>query len=166
MPHIFKETRGPGEPGVINMDYIGKPIEFILNPIGVDPGPDYRIAILETDYDHPLVWTEQIMSVVPIVRCRDADQAIERAVAAEQGCRHTLVMHSKHLDNLAKMAARADVCEFVKNGPSTAGIGVHGEGYQSMHIVTGGEGHARPRNYTLIRRCILNDEMRYRYGAT
>ena len=79
---------------------------------------------------------------------------MDRAVAAEQGYRHTLVIHSKSIDNLAYMAARADVCEFVKNGPSTAGIGVHGEGFQSMHIVTGGEGHARPRNYTLIRRCI------------
>ena len=165
MPHIFKEIKEPGTPGVINMDYIGKPIEFILNSIGVDPGPDSRIVILETEYEHPLVWTEQIMSVLPIVRCRDADQAIERAAAAEQGNRHTLVIHSKNVDNLAKMASLADVCEFVKNGPSTAGIGVHGEGFQSMHIVTGGEGHARPRHYTLIRRCILNDEFRYRYGA-
>ncbi|MCB2185574.1 MAG: aldehyde dehydrogenase [Deltaproteobacteria bacterium] len=165
LPHIFKEIKEPGTASVINMDYIGKPISFILNAIGVDPGPEARIAILETDNLHPLVWTEQIMSVVPIVRCRNADEAIDRAVAAEQGFRHTLVMHSKNVDNLAKMASKADVCEFVKNGPSTAGIGVHGEGYQSMHIVTGGEGHARPRNYTLIRRCILTDEFRYRYGA-
>jgi len=165
LPHIFNEIKEPGTPSVINMDYIGKPVAFILNSIGVDPGPESRIAILETDHMHPLVWTEQIMNVVPIVRCRGVDQAIDWAVASERGCRHTMVMHSKNVDNLAKMAARADVCEFVKNGPCTAGVGVHGEGFHSMHIVTGGEGHARPRNYTLIRRCILNEEFRYRYGA-
>lgn len=164
LEHIFKEINEPGTPGVINMDYIGRPIKVILGTIGVDPG-QAMTAILEAGFDHPLVWTEQIMPVVPIIRCRDAKEAIDRAVAAEQGFRHTLIIHSKNLDNLAYMAGRADVCEFIKNGPSTAGIGVHGEGYQSMHIATGGEGHSRPRNYSLIRRCVLNDEFRYRYGA-
>ena len=163
--HIFKEIKEPGTPGVINMDLIGRPIKTILGTIGVDPGPEAMTAILETGFDHPLVWTEQIMPVVPIIRCKGAREAIDRAVAAEQGFRHTMIIHSKNIDNLAYMAARADVCEFIKNGPSTAGIGVHGEGYMSMHIATGGEGHSRPRHYTLIRRCVLNDEFRYRFGA-
>ena len=165
LEHIFLEIGEPGTPGKINMQLIGKPIGKILGTIGVDPGPDARLAILETDHLHPLVWTEQIMAVVPIVRCKDAAQAIDRAIAAEQGFRHTIVMHSNSVDNLAAMSSRADVCELVKNGPSTAGIGVDGEGYKSMHVVTGGEGHSRPRHYTLIRRCILNNDFRYRFGA-
>lgn len=164
LEHIFKQINEPGTPGEINMELIGKPIKHILGTIGVDPGENMT-AILEAGFEHPLVWTEQIMPVVPIVRCQDATQAIDRAVAAEQNFRHTLIIHSKSIDNLAYMAARADVCEFIKNGPSTAGIGVHGEGYKSMHIATGGEGHSRPRNFTLIRRCVLNDEFRYRFGA-
>lgn len=165
LEHIFVELGEPGTPGVINTKLIGKPISTILGTIGVDPGPDARMAILETDHLHPLVWTEQIMAVVPIVRCADVDEAIDRAIAAEQGFRHTIVMHSKNVDNLAQMSSKADVCELVKNGPSTAGIGIDGEGYKSMHVVTGGEGHSRPRHYTLIRRCILNDDFRYRFGS-
>ena len=30
LKHIFKEIKGPGEPGVINMDYIGKTPSIIL----------------------------------------------------------------------------------------------------------------------------------------
>jgi propionaldehyde dehydrogenase len=84
LKHIFKEIKGPGEPGVINMDYIGKTPEFILKAIGLEAGPEIKIVILETDKNHPLVWTEQIMPVLPVVRCPDVDTAIEWALAAEQ----------------------------------------------------------------------------------
>ena len=85
LKHIFKEIKGPGEPGVINMDYIGKTPSIILQSIGLNVGPEAQIAILETDAYHPLVWTEQIMPVLPFVRCANADEAIEKAIAAEQG---------------------------------------------------------------------------------
>ncbi|MBW2467926.1 MAG: aldehyde dehydrogenase, partial [Deltaproteobacteria bacterium] len=69
LKHIFKEVKGPGEPGVINMDYIGKPPSFILQSIGLKVSPETQIVILETDAYHPLVWTEQIMPVLPFIRC-------------------------------------------------------------------------------------------------
>jgi aldehyde dehydrogenase len=162
---IFKEVKGPGEPGVINMDFIGKPPSFILRAIGLEVGPEAKIVILETDKDHPLVWTEQIMPVLPLVRCKDADEAIRLGVAAEQGLGHTIVMHSTDLNNLSKMASRADACAFVKNGSSLAGVGVRGEGYTSFHIATDGEGHTRPRMFTRIRRCAISNDFRLRYGA-
>jgi acyl-CoA reductase-like NAD-dependent aldehyde dehydrogenase len=64
LKHIFKEIKGPAEPGVINMDYIGKTPTFILKSIGLEVGEDAQIVILETDQNHPLVWTEQIMPVL------------------------------------------------------------------------------------------------------
>ena len=163
---IFKEIKGPAEPGVINMDFIGKPPSFILRAIGLEVGPEARIVVLETDKDHPLVWTEQIMPVLPIVRCKDADEAIRLGVAAEQGLGHTIVMHSTDLNNLSRMARRADACAFVKNGSSLAGVGVTGEGYTSFHIATDGEGHTRPRMFTRIRRCVIANDFRLRFGAS
>jgi propionaldehyde dehydrogenase len=164
--HIFKEIKEPGKPSVINMDYIGKTPQFILKSIGLEVGPEVQIAILETDHNHPLVWTEQIMPVLPVVRCRDVDQAISYALAAEQNFGHTMAIHSSNLTNIGKMASKASCASFVKNGAcGLGGVGVTGEGYVSFHIATNGEGHTRPRTFTRIRRCVMADDLRYRYGT-
>jgi acyl-CoA reductase-like NAD-dependent aldehyde dehydrogenase len=166
LKHIFKELKGPGEPGVINMDYIGKSPSFILKSIGLDVAPEVQIIILEADADHPLVWTEQIMPVLPLVRCRDADEAMEHAIAAEQGNGHTMAIHSNNMQAIKKMAGRAKCAAFVKNGScGLASVGVAAEGYTSFHIATNGEGQTRPRMFTLIRRCVLADDFRYRFGG-
>ncbi|UCH20289.1 MAG: aldehyde dehydrogenase [Deltaproteobacteria bacterium] len=166
LKHIFKEIKGPGKPGVINMDYIGKTPQFILNSIGLDVGSETQIVILETDKDHPLVWTEQIMPVLPVVRCPNVDQAIEWALAAEQDNGHTMAIHSNSLANIRKMASRARCASFIKNGAcGLGGVGVTGEGFVSFHIATNGAGHTRPQMFTQIRRCVMTDDLRYRYGA-
>jgi propionaldehyde dehydrogenase len=166
LKHIFKEVEEPGKPGVINMEYIGKTPQFILKTIGVEVGPEVQIVILETSNDHPLVWTEQIMPVLPLVRCRDVDQAIEWALAAEQNFGHTMAIHSNNLTNIQKMAGRASCASFVKNGAcGLGGVGITGEGYVSFHIATNGEGHTRPKSFTRIRRCVMTDDLRYRYGT-
>jgi len=164
--HIFKEITEPDQPSIINMDYIGKTPQFILKTIGLEVGPEIQIVILETDRNHPLVWTEQIMPVLPVVRCPNVDQAIEWALAAEQNFDHTMAIHSNNLTNIRKMAARASCASFVKNGAcGLGGVGVTGEGYVSFHIATNGEGHTRPRTFTRIRRCVMADDLRYRYGS-
>jgi propionaldehyde dehydrogenase len=166
LKHIFKEVKRPGKPSVINMEYIGKSPQFILKSIGVTVGPEVQIVILETSNDHPLVWTEQIMPVLPFVRCRDVDQAIEWALAAEQNFGHTMAIHSNSLINIQKMASKASCASFVKNGAcGLGGVGVTGEGFVSFHIATNGEGHTRPRSFTRIRRCVMTDDLRYRYGS-
>ncbi len=166
LKHIFKEINEPGKPGVINMDFIGKPPSIILKSIGLEVGPEVKIVILETEKVHPLVWTEQIMPVLPFVRCDDVDQAIEWAISAEQGNGHTMAIHSTNVRNIQKMAARARCAAFVKNGScGLASVGVSGEGFISFHIATNGEGHTRPRAFTLIRRCVLTEDFRYRFGA-
>jgi len=164
--HIFKEVKNPGQPSVINMDYIGKTPQFILKSIGLAVGPEVQIVIIETDQNHPLVWTEQIMPVLPVVRCRNVDQAIEWALAAEQNFGHTMAIHSNSLNNIRKMAGQASCASFVKNGAcGLGGVGITGEGYVSFHIATNGEGHTRPRTFTRIRRCVMADDLRYRFGS-
>ena len=166
LKHIFNEIKGPGEPGVINMDYIGKSPAFILKSIGLEVGVEAQIVILEADRDHPLVWTEQIMPVLPFVRCPNVDEAIEAALAAEQGNGHTMAIHSNNIQAIQKMTNKAKCAAFVKNGScGLASVGVAGEGYTSFHIATNGEGQTRPRMFTLIRRCVMANDFRYRYGA-
>jgi acyl-CoA reductase-like NAD-dependent aldehyde dehydrogenase len=121
---------------------------------------------METDQNHPLVWTEQIMPVLPLVRCADVDQAIEWALAAEQNMGHTMAIHSSSINNIQKMASKARCASFVKNGAcGLGGVGVTGEGFVSFHIATNGEGHTRPRMFTQTRRCVMTDDLRYRYGT-
>jgi len=163
---IFNEINPGRVPSVINMDYIGKPPSVILKrAIGLEIPAETKIAILETDKEHPLVWTEQIMPILPFVRCRDAEDAINMGIAADQGNRHTMVFHSNNLRNLSRMASLADASNFVKNGATMAALGVEGEGYMTVHIATGGEGGTRPRHFTFVRRCVLTDDFRYRFGA-
>lgn len=166
MKEIFKEITPGRTPSVINMEYIGKPPHVILKrAIGLDVPEDTKIAILETDAEHPLVWTEQIMPIIPFVRCETDKEAMDEGVSAEQGLRHTIVFHSNNLKNMAYMSSIADASQFVKNASCIGGLGVDGEGFKSLVISTGGEGLSHPRMFTSIRRCVLNDDFRYRFGA-
>ena len=161
MKVIFQEVRGPREEGVINKAWVGKNAGVILKEIGVAAGDEARIVLAEVDADHPLVWTEQLMPVIPLVRVRNAGEGIDLAVAAEGGRGHTAVMHSKHLDHLSRMAREINTTIFIKNGPSLAGLGFGGEGYTSFSIASPtGEGVTSAKDFSRVRRCTLVDAFR------
>ncbi|NIS68638.1 MAG: aldehyde dehydrogenase family protein, partial [Proteobacteria bacterium] len=65
---VFREVRGPGKAGSINYEYIGKDARVLLGLIGIDVDDDVEIIITETDRNHPLIWTEQSMPLIPFVR--------------------------------------------------------------------------------------------------
>ena len=158
---IFSENRGPGKPAVMNKDFIGKNACVILEKIGLNVDDKIRIAIAPVPVEHPLVWTEQMMPVLPVVRMPDADSAIGVAIKAEHGFGHTAVMYSKNLDNLSRMAREANCSIFVKNGPSYSGLGHGGEGHCSFSIASPtGEGLTNPRSFSRERRCVLVDHFR------
>ncbi len=158
---IFQETFGPGKPAVMDKSYIGKCADVILRQIGMQVGKEVRLVILDVEKDHPLVWTEQMMPVMPLVRVRNADEAIDLAVRAERGFGHTAAMHSKNIDNLSRMAREINTSIFVKNGPSVAGLGYGGEGYTSFSIASPtGDGLTSTRSFTRDRRCVLVDHFR------
>jgi acyl-CoA reductase-like NAD-dependent aldehyde dehydrogenase len=158
---IFAEMNGPRREAHINRDLIGKNAEVILRELGVAATASNRLAIVEVDVDHPLLWTEQMMPVMPICRVPNADAAIDLAVRVEGGNRHTAVMHSKHLDHLHRMAKACDCSIFVKNGRSQAGLGLDGEGFCSFTIASPtGEGLTGPRSFSRWRRCVLVDHFR------
>jgi propionaldehyde dehydrogenase len=147
--------------GKINASYIGKDVQVILKEIGINLAEEYRLAIFEAPKDHPLVWLEQMMPVMPIVRVRNTDEAIKLGVEVEQGNRHTAVMHSNHIEHMTAFARAVQTTIYVKNGPSYAGIGLGGEGYTSFTIAgPTGEGLTSARTFTRVRRCTLVDAFR------
>jgi acyl-CoA reductase-like NAD-dependent aldehyde dehydrogenase len=158
---IFTEQRGPRRPGVINRDLIGKNAGVILGRIGMNVPDSVRLAIVEVDEAHPLLWTEQMMPVLPVCRVPNADYAIDLAVQVEGGNRHTAVMHSTNIDSLSRMARECDCSIFVKNGRSQAGLGLDAEGYCSFTIASPtGEGLTGPRSFSRWRRCVMVDHFR------
>jgi aldehyde dehydrogenase len=158
---ILAEDHGPGKHGVVNKAFVGKPPSTILREIGVSVDENVRLVVAETDSQHPLVWTEQLMPIMPLVRVRNADEAIDLAKAVEQGMGHTAMCHSKNLDVLSRMSREINTSIFVKNGPSLAGLGFGGEGYTSFSIASPtGEGLTSAVNFTRLRRCTLVDAFR------
>jgi len=149
------------EPGHLNRDLVGRDIQVILAQVGLEVAPHYKIGIVETPKDHPYVFTEMLFPVLPFVRVKNVDEAIELAFAAEKGHGHTSTMHSKNLDNLHRMAVRMNTAIFVKNGPSYAGLGEGGEGYASFSIAhPTGEGLTTARHFTREVRCTLKGYFR------
>ncbi len=158
---IFEETRGPRKPGVTNKKWVGKNANVILEQIGMRVPDSVRLAVLDVPVDHPLIWTEQLMPVMPVARVSNVHEAIDLAVAAEHGFGHSAAMHSKHLTNLSEMARRINCSIFVKNGPIYSGLGEGGEGYSSFSIASPtGEGLTDPRSFSRERRCVIVDHFR------
>ena len=158
---IFQDLRAAPEESVINKAFVGKNPSVILREIGKSVDDSVRLAIVEVGRNHPLVWTEQLMPVIPMVRVSNADEAIELAVQVEGGRGHTAVMHSKNLDNLSRMAREINTSIFIKNGASFAGLGLGGEGFASFSIASPtGEGLTNPISFSRLRRCVLVDSFR------
>jgi len=158
---VITDPGKPGHEGSANKKYIGKNAGFIASEIGLSIPAFTRILLCEVDSGHPLVWTEQLMPVIPLVRVKDVDAAIDLAVKAEHGFRHTAVMHSMNIAKLSKMAKVINCSLFVKNGPSYAGLGYGGAGFASFTIASPtGEGLTRAHTFTRERRCTLVDYFR------
>ncbi len=150
---IFKELGPPNKPGVINGQFVGKDASVILNEIGVTVGPEIRLVVAEVPVEHNLVWTEQMMPVMPVTRVKDVDTAIDLAVRSEHGFRHTASIHSTNVDAITRMARAMNCSIFVANGSNVAGLGADGEGYTSFSIASPtGEGLTRPRTFSRERR--------------
>ncbi|OQY21556.1 MAG: hypothetical protein B6I34_07145 [Anaerolineaceae bacterium 4572_32.1] len=161
MKSIFVQVPPHGQHGAMNKAFIGKNAGVLLKEIGIDAGDEVRLVLVEVERDHPLVLSEQMMPIIPLVRVRNADEGIDLAKVSEHGFRHTAVMHSKNLDNLSRMAREMDCSIFVKNAPSFAGVGYGGEGFCSFTIASPtGEGVTSPISFSRIRRCVLKDSFR------
>jgi acyl-CoA reductase-like NAD-dependent aldehyde dehydrogenase len=157
---VFTDTGGKHP--VKNVNFIGKDAHLILEQIGIKVGDDIRLIIVEVPDDtHPLVITEQLMPILPIVRVKTIEEALTRAKKAEHGFKHTATMWSDSLGNMSLVAKHIETTIFVKNAPSFAGLGFGGEGFTTMTIAgPTGEGLTSARTFTRQRRCVLVDAFR------
>ena len=146
---------------IVSRDCVGRDAKVILAKLGIHVGDEVRCIICETDFDHPFVQHELMMPILPIVRVKNIDEAIDLAVKAEHGNRHTAHMHSKNIDHLTRFARAVETTIFVKNAPSYAGIGFGGEGHTTFTIAgPTGEGITSARSFTRKRRCVMVDSFR------
>ncbi|NPV69144.1 MAG: aldehyde dehydrogenase EutE [Firmicutes bacterium] len=144
--------------GKPSRSFIGRDAAVLLKAIGKEAPPETRGIVMEVDKKHPFVQEELMMPILPLVRVRNVDEAVQFAVQVEHGNRHTAIMHSKNVDNMTRLAREIQTTVFVKNGPSYAGIGVGGEGFTTFTIAgPTGEGLTSARAFTRKRRCVLVD---------
>ena len=147
---VTKEGKGP------KTEFVGKSAQYILDKVGITVGPEIKVILMEADEFHPFVQEELMMPILPLVRVKDVDTAIDMAVRVEHGFRHTAIMHSRNVDKLTKMAKLIQTTIFVKNGPSYAGIGVGGMGHTTFTIAgPTGEGLTSAKSFARKRRCVL-----------
>ena len=142
-------------------EFLGQDAAVLARGAGKTISPEVELIFGETDESNPFVPVEQMMPFVPFVRCRNVDEAIEKARKSEHGFRHTAIIHSNNVTNMTKMGKAVDTTIFVKNGPCMAGLGLGGEGYASFSIAgPTGEGITTPLTFTRERRCAMIDNLR------
>ena len=158
---VISDPGRPGHEGATNKKYVGKNASVLAGLVNVQVPEETRVLIAEVDQGHPLVWTEQLMPFIPVVRMPNVDEAINFAVQCEHGFRHTAGMHSKNIEKLSKMAKVMNCSLFVKNGSNFNGMAFGGAGYTSYTIASPtGDGFTRARTFTRERRCSLIDYFR------
>ncbi len=144
-----------------NKKWVGRDIQLILKQIDMGVGPEKRLAITETDANHPFAKLELLMPVLPFIRANNIDEAIDIAYKLEDGCFHSASIHSRNIDHLHRMAVKMNTAIFVKNGPTLAGLGLGGEGPASFTIAAPtGEGVTTARHFTRTRRCVVSGHFR------
>lgn len=146
--------------GALNRKCVGRDAKTLLGMIGVTVPDNIRCIVFEGEKEHPLIAEELMMPILGLVRAKDIDDAIEKAVWLEHGNRHSAHIHSKNIDNITKYAKEIDTAILVKNAPSYAALGFGGEGYCTFTIASRtGEGLTSTKSFTKSRRCVMSDSL-------
>lgn len=147
-------------PKGLNRKCVGKSAKDLLAMIGITVPENIRCIVFEGEKEHPLISEELMMPILGMVRAKDFDDAVEKAVWLEHGNRHSAHIHSKNVDNITKYAKAIDTAILVKNAPSYAALGFGGEGYCTFTIASRtGEGLTSASAFTKRRRCVMSDSL-------
>lgn len=146
-----------GKNGAPDRQFVGKDATYILDKAGIAYTGTPKLIIMEAQKDHPLVTTEMLMPIVPVISCPTFDQVLATAVEVEQGLHHTASIHSENLPNINRAAHRMNTSIFVVNGATYVGTGVGANGAHAgasaLTIATPtGEGTATAKTFTRRRR--------------
>ena len=156
----FREGDGGCSHPVINREFIGADPSALAAVAGVSVDSGTELLIAETAEDDLFVVEEQMTPLIPIIRCKDFDEAVRAAYKSEHGYKHSAMVHTMNVAHMTHMGQVMDTTIFVKNGPCIAGLGMGGEGYMSFSVATAtGEGITTPKTFTRFRRCALVDQL-------
>ncbi len=148
------------EKGSPMRDCVGRSAKVLLGMIGVTVPEDIRCITFFGEKENPLISTELMMPILGVVKAKDFDDAVEKAVWLEHGNRHSAHIHSKNVDHITQYARAIDTAILVKNGPSYSAIGFGGEGYCTFTIASRtGEGLTSASSFTKRRRCVMVDSL-------
>lgn len=144
----------------LNRKCVGKDAKTLLSMIGVFVNDNIRCIIFEGQKDHALISEELMMPILGIVRAKNFEDAVEKALWLENGNKHSAHIHSKNIDHITEYARKIDTAILVKNAPSYAALGFGGEGYCTFTIASRtGEGLTSASTFTKKRRCTMSDSL-------
>ena len=95
-------------PKGLNRKCVGRSARTLLSMIGIEAPSNIRCIVFEGEKEHPLISEELMMPILGLVRAKDFDDAVEKAVWLEHGNRHSAHIHSKNIDNITKYARAID----------------------------------------------------------
>jgi propionaldehyde dehydrogenase len=145
---VIKDLHAVGE-------FVGKDCDLILKKCGINTGKSHEFAWMEVDEDHPMVMTEQMMPILPVVRVRNFDEALQCAIKAECGYRHTAMIHSRCIERISRFSQELATTITVANAPSGAGLGIGSMGVFGHTLAEPtGEGVVTPRTLQRERRFV------------
>ncbi len=144
----------------VNKDYIGKDAILILDAAGIR-APANTVAVAATvEPEHRFVMEEFLMPILPIVRVRNFEEALDGAIAADGGRAHTGMLHTNDMRRVTRFTQAVNWNIVVVNAPSYACAGLGGEGFLAMTIAgPTGEGFTRPRTFTQQRRLTISGDL-------
>ena len=149
--------------GKLNRKCVGRDAKTLLGMIGINAPDNIRCITFEGKKEHPLIAEELMMPILGVVRAKDFEDAVEKAVWLEHGNRHSAHIHSKNVDNITTYAKAIDTAILVKNGPSYAALGFGGEGFCTFTIASRtGEGLTSASTFTKRRRCTMTESLSIR----
>ena len=145
-----------------NKAHVGHMANTIAAAAGVECEGDPRLIIFEAKVDDPLVQTEQMQPVIPVVRCKDFDQAFEWAVPTEHGNWHSASIWTSYTERATKFGKAVNTTIFVQNGGTMSAFGLGGSGTNSPTIATPtGEGVTGPQSFLRRRRICFAGGLNY-----
>ena len=111
------------------------------------------MAFFEARNDDLYVQVEQMQPIIPVVRCKDFEEAQARAYAAEHDNKHSASIWSKNIDHVTSFGRLINTTVFVQNGGTMSAFGIGGSGTNSPTIATPtGEGVTGPQSFVRRRR--------------
>eukprot|EP01053_Blabericola_migrator_P006945 Blabericola_migrator_1__6944@NODE_3518_length_1711_cov_2267_449513_g2057_i1_p1_GENE_NODE_3518_length_1711_cov_2267_449513_g2057_i1NODE_3518_length_1711_cov_2267_449513_g2057_i1_p1_ORF_typecomplete_len500_score128_29Aldedh/PF00171_22/1_4e57DUF1487/PF07368_11/0_0029_NODE_3518_length_1711_cov_2267_449513_g2057_i11011600 len=149
--------------GEVDRALVGADAKMFLKMIDITDVPEeIKLIICKVEEGHPLVWTEQLMPILPIVSMPSFEAALESAKKTEYGFRHTSSVYSQNLHHISQAAKTMNTAIFCVNGAHTAGLAVGGEGFTSFSIAgSTGEGLTRPSTFVRERKMVCVGALRF-----